>query len=204
MKNLQPYTLIFLVCLFACSDSSIGTENNTRQMSATATATMSKDGEITTRDATTKEERNIEEFHKKVWKVESDYPGIKPPSINNLQNVKTIQNDGSIELEDGTLIQLAGCDCDKQATYYLNRVFVELGYQLLFVESGYRHNGRVFGYIWEVNLGSGQGETNDGIPVGTSMSRINEAMILNNWCKPIEQPFHKYFDRYLAYSKIRD
>ena len=137
--------------------------------------------------------------------INKQYPGpkIDHKNIRDFFKVKQILNDSTLVLQNGERIGFAGCDdCGAEFTKYLQITFSDEESHVYFIPTGFSESDVSYAYIWEVDFSTDDNDEADREMFGPMFSQLNEASMINKWCKPVKQPGHKYFERYVALSKI--
>lgn len=201
-KMMKRIFLIVILILSACSQQ--GADEKAISISATACAKQSTGGAIVECEPSDETEAYLDNMLAESSRIDKEFPGPTMPSLDNLFDVKRIGNDGAIYLKSGTVLELAGVSCDHpDLVKFLRASFVSpFQNKLSFKESGYQENGRVYAYLWEVNIEFGKDLGDEELNFGPMVSPINENALTSGWCYPEMQTKHDYHDRYVEISKL--
>ena len=198
MKQLL-LTLIFILplVLFGC-DNDIQ-----RTISASATSAINEDGEIIVRDATKNEISSLDNFRRKIEKIDRQYPPPTLPLNHETYKVLSISNDGVFNLNGGIKVKMSGIVCNQQGVVYIKKFFSEKDEKLAFLPMETSGDGDyTSAYVWQVDTSLMNDPEMKGIITGPSFSRMNDNVILNNWCELDFENQSKYHHRYISLEKI--
>lgn len=189
--------IIFIIgSLIACDGKD---KSNSLLISASACASKPTFGEVKDCEVNDSVDEQLSKFLTFSRALDKSHPGPTAPDLLDLQNtpiydVKQINKDGSIVVENGEKLLLAGLECIDTPDFhrYLNATFVgkyrnKIAYEL----TGLQTNNLKFAYIWEVGSEYEFG----------SLASTNETVITSQWCKPIEQDKHLF---HMRYKKLSD
>lgn len=173
-------------------------------ISATACAKSTSDGTVVECEPSEDALNSLDALMVNMQRINSDHPGPSIPSLEQLYSVRSIDVNGSMTLENGVHLKLAGLDCNHQDLIkYLKATFVgKTSSKLSYIEASHTTDKIVYAYIWEVNTNFGEGLGSDGIAFGPMTSNVNETALTSSWCSPIKQDGHIYYERYLQLSNL--
>jgi len=194
--------ITIFVFLASCSDS----ENISGEtiVSETACAKSLSDGTVVECEPTKDAMSDLDELMAGMERIDSEYPGPEIPSLDKLYSVKSIDEDGNINLESGVQLKLAGLECTQHDLIkYLKTVFVDKSpSKLSYIETGDTYREMLYAYVWEVDTDIV--DLGDDIKFGPFVGSMNETALTSSWCSPIKQDGHIYHERYLQLSKLAD
>jgi hypothetical protein len=190
MKNILIISTIFVFLILTGCDN-----NNPKTISASATATRDKSGEVVVRDATKAEIDSINSFHEKIQKIEKKYPAPPTPLQKETFTVKSITEDGVFILENNVQVKMSGIKCTPEDVHFIRKFFKEDTERLTYLEERQSSNGVIEAYIWEVNSSMMNDPEMKQYDVGPFFSGINDTVILNNWCEIEPESNSKYYLR---------
>lgn len=197
MKYLIIISIYFVTLLL------LGCEGDTQKtISASATATKNRSGEIVVRDATKKEIDSLGSFHEKIQKINMKYPAPPTPFKQETFAVQSITDEGIFILENGIQVKMSGIKCTAGGVYFIRKFFKEDTEKLTFLEEKQSSNGVKESYIWEVDYSMMNYPEMKEFDMGPSFSGLNDNVILNNWCEIEPDGSSKYYSRYTALDKI--
>jgi hypothetical protein len=190
-------TFILPVVLFGCDN------NNQKTISASATSTTNKDGEIVVREATKKEISSLDNFQSKIKNINNEYPPPALPTNRQTYKVLSISNDGVFSLDGGIKVKMSGIVCNQQGVAFIKKFFSEKDEKLSFLATETSGDGDYTpAFIWQVDTSLMNDPKMKGIITGPSFSNMNDNVILNNWCEIDFENQSKYHQRYIALEKI--
>jgi hypothetical protein len=204
-KNAFFLIIFYIACYSLLSCAQTDNENKKlKKIKASAGAVAKSDGTIEEVNPSDEDLKSLQILTDKIDRINSQFPGpeIGHKNISNFFKVKNILSDSIIELENGERLGFAGCDCGDEFLPYLQITFSDKDSRVYYVLSGFSENDINYAYIWEINLSIGDDKDVPKEMIGPVFSQLNEAAMINKWCKPIDQPGHIYFERYAALSKI--
>lgn len=197
---MNPFTFRPLFLIFTLL---VGCDNSQTEISASATASKNKNGEIITRDATKAELNSLDDFQKNIGRINKKYPRPELPIKEQAYKVISISDNGLFNLENGKKVKMSGIICDAQGINFVKK-FYRNKYELLAFSSPKTENSDeyVAAYIWSVDSSFMHDPETKGIFTGPSYSGMNDTVILNNWCEIDFKNQSKYHNRYIALEKI--
>ena len=121
--------LIFILplVLFGCEN------NNPKTISASATSAINEDGEIIVRDATKDEISSLDNFRRKIEKIDKQYPPPALPINHDTYKVLSISNDGVFNLDGGIKVKMSGIVCDQKGVVFIKKFYSEKDEKLAFL-----------------------------------------------------------------------
>jgi hypothetical protein len=194
--------LISFILFMSCTDGEQKSEG--KVVSSTACAKRTSDGAVVDCEPSKDALSNLDNLMAETKRIDGEYPGPGDPSLEKIYSVRSIDVDGTINIEKGVQLRFAGLECDHQDLIkYLKATFVgKSPSKLSYIETGYTQGKAIYAYIWEVNTNIG-GDLEEGdIKFGPIVSNINETALTSSWCSPKKQDGHKYHERYLQLSKL--
>ena len=153
---------------------------------------------------------HMEKFEKAIEfyeQLDKDHPWPKYFANKDSSAVLAILNNANLILENGTELAFAGMECDPSKLLpYLTAIFLDEEFtNVSYLSTGYSEGGIEFAYVWEMPGPESSNKraipNNGAIP---SWDAVNEIAVSNKWCYPIEQPNHKYHERFLKHVKFRE
>lgn len=193
------FILVFVSTLIGTSIVAAADKN---EVSASATAERSPDGTITSRPATTAEIEDLEQSWKRLKEIDRKYPGPQVPKNAKLLRVTSVDNNGSITLENGQRIRLEGMKCSSETPDYLRRLLMGDMDRVAYILSSKSNDNPAGAYIWHANLSMMNDPEMKKLITGPSYSPLNEGALTSGWCTPERSPSNTYNDRYEALAKI--
>jgi len=145
----EIFILVFVFILFG---TGLVAAADKKEISASATAERSSDGTISSRPATTAEIEDLEQSWKRFKEVDRKYPGPQIPKNAKLFRVTTVDNNGSITLENGQRIRLEGMKCSPETPDYLRRLLMGDMDRVVYILSSTNNNSPAGAYIWHASL----------------------------------------------------
>ncbi|MBV2092631.1 MAG: hypothetical protein KUF72_17270 [Candidatus Thiodiazotropha sp. (ex Ctena orbiculata)] len=195
-------SVILLAMLFLTSCDNSGSKNSSKYISATACAKSLSNGEVVDCTPTESMQNKHTSFLHLKMKIDEENPGPKGPDILHLENtqlfsVKEVRNNGTLLLENGIKLKLAGLECRNEETVkYLRAVFLNAdASKLAYSLTGYADGQYKYAYVWQIG-------SLDEPDFGPTLSSSNETVITSGWCKPIKQEKHLYHSRYKRFEEI--
>jgi hypothetical protein len=190
-----PFLLI-VTLLLGCDDSQT-------EISASATATKNKSGEIITRDATKAELNSLDDFKKNIERINKKYPRPELPIKEQTYEVISISDNGLFNLENGKKVKMSGIICDAQGIFFVKKFYSNKNELLAFSSPEAANSDEyVAAYIWSIDSSFMHDPETKDIFTGPSYSGMNDTVILNNWCEIDFKNQSKYHNRYIALSEI--
>lgn len=197
-------SVIIIIAIFLVSCTEKENQSNSTRISTTACAKQIQDGSVVDCEVSSDAEKRLSKMMVESNRIDKQYPGPKILDLEHLFRVQSISDEGTIVLENGVRLGLAGLDCHhSDLIRYLETMF--LGYNpamLSYQETGYINNSIKYAYVWEVNTNFGKDSKDSEIIIGPSISSTNETAITSAWCHPKQQEKHIYHERYLQLSKL--
>ena len=145
----EIFILVFVFILFG---TGLVAAADKKEVSASATAERSSDGTISSRPATTAEIEDLEQSWKRLKEIDRKYPGPQIPKNAKLFRVTTVDNNGSITLEDGQRIRLEGMKCSPETPDYLRRLLMGDMDRVVYVLSSTSKDNPAGAYVWHASL----------------------------------------------------
>ena len=98
---------------------------------------------------------------------------------------------------------MSGIVCNQQGVVYIKKFFSEKDEKLAFLPMETGGDGDyTSAYVWQVDTSLMNDPEMKGIITGPSFSRMNDNVILKNWCELDFENQSKYHHRYIALEKI--
>lgn len=192
-------SIILLTILFLTGCENSDSKN---YISASACAKRLSNGEIVDCAPSESMQNQQNSFLHQIMEINEESPGPKGPDIFHLENtrlfnVKEISNNGTILLENGVKLKLAGLECRNEETVrYLRAIFLNTdASKLAYSLTGHADGQYKYAYVWEI------GFLNEP-DIGPTLSSSNESLITSGWCKPIKQDKHLFHSRYKRLEKV--
>lgn len=193
--------LILILALFIMIPTGFTHADNNR-VSGSATSVLKCDGSAETREPTREEIESLDESIRKREEINRMYPGPDIPFDAPLLKVASIDNDGNITVEGGEVIKLEGIRCNPETVAYLRRMLLGDSDRIVYIPSSTKKEKPVPAYVWHASLSFMEDPELRDIIRGPSYAPINENALTSGWCVPIETAHHKYYERYVALSKM--
>ncbi len=188
------------VALAACSE-----QGEAGRVRITACAVADSSGEV--RTVSCKDDPHRESLLDQVIALNARLPAPELPALESRQRAIGMDASGNLLLVDGARIALAGLRCDENMTDYLKAVFLDdFPAQLIYQPTGHADRGVPYAYVWEYS----EFEVDEefaaafGEEKSYSLNMSNEAGIMSGWCAPVEQPLHKFHERFSALHALAD
>jgi len=180
----------------------IGCENDdTKYLSATATAYKNSKGEVVVEEATVEEVDSLPEAFQKMKEIDSKYPAPPTPLKQETFAVRSITEDGIFILEDNLKISLSGIKCDSAGVHYIRKFFIEETERLAYLAEEETSNGTLESYAWQVDSSMLNDPEMKKYDIGPSFFSVNDLVIQNNWCGIDHSSGSRYISRYGAIKK---
>ena len=179
--------------LASCSD-----DDAEERVYASACASQLSNGDIVECDVDESDSRDRREVLEQLLALDQDLPGPELPGIDSQRSVASIVDSGTIVLENGIRLRLAGIECNSEIDSYLEATFLsDDPSRVRYVTTGLERNGVHFAYIWEYYemLDPEFG------PI-VSYSLINEVGLMSDWCTPVQQENHRYHQKFSAVKEL--
>lgn len=171
-------------------------------VSGSAVAERHADGTITSRKPTSSEIIALEVSRNNLKEIDCKYPGPEIPKNAKLFQVISIDNKGTITLENGQRIRLEGMKCSPETPDYLRRLLMGDMDRVVYILSSSQKDDPAAAYIWYASLSLMNDPEMKEFITGPSYSVLNEAALTSGWCTPERSSSNAYNDRYEALSKI--
>jgi uncharacterized lipoprotein NlpE involved in copper resistance len=195
LYNLIPVILI-IITLLGCDN------NETKTLSASATAYKNAKGEVVVKEATQKEIDSLDDGLKMMKSINSKYPAPPTPLNKKTFAVKSITDNGIFILENNAHVSLSGIKCGPAGVHFIRKFFEEDTEKFAYQTENETSDGILESYAWQVDLSFMEDPDAKKYGFGPSFSSVNDMVILNNWCDIDSKSSSQYLSRYDALKKM--
>ncbi len=196
------FTILSLVTLgvFFCITTATAEDRVT--VSGSATVEQHADGTIAARKPTSSETKSLDALRDYLKEIDRRYPGPQIPTNPNLLIVSSVDDTGTISLENGQRILIEGVKCSTQGIIYLRKHLTGESDRIVYDSSSSNNQDTLRAYIWHASLSLMSDPELKKYKMGPAYSSLNETVLTSGWCIPDKSASNAYNDRYDALSKI--
>ncbi len=194
--------LLFLLIICSFIGMEIACSHNRTEFYATVVTEGNCDGVVTIRKPTSSEIGDLHNFDTNLKEIDRKYPAPQIPKNTTLYKVTSVDETGTIILEDGQKLQMEGLVCSSQGVIYLQRFLTGESDRISYVASYSDGQNPTRAYMWHVTLTLINDPELKKYVTGPAYSPLNEAALMSGWCSPKISSSNAYNDRYEALSKI--
>ena len=190
-KILRPVLLFSCAFIFGCS------EQNGREISATAVAEAASDGSTTVRKATLEEKSELEADIQKRKAIDERFPGSPTPFGSPSERVTDVSVPGVLKLESGRIVRFDGVHCNEEAVGYLRQWLQGATVSVVVVATTQSTAQPIPAEVWAADTDL----QTKGLATSPAYSNILETAITSGWCQVEATSTSKRIERYTALAQ---
>ncbi len=196
------FKVLIIISMAIFFSIAIATADDRVTVTGSATAEKHADGTITTRKPTSSETKSIDSLRNNLKEIDRKYPSPQIPTNPNLLKVSSVDDSGTISLENGQRVLIEGVKCSTQGITYLRKLLTGESDRVVYIPSSSTNRNTIRAYIWHASLSLMNAPELKKYKMGTAYSPLNETVLTSGWCIPEKSANNAYNDRYEALSKI--